>query len=77
MLFRSGEKDKAISFYQKAVASNNDIISPIFLQKIGLVYLSMGDYQKAINTFEELKKKYFNSVQAVDADKYIEYAKLK
>jgi len=69
-----GEKEKAIAFFQKAVASDNDVISPIYLQRTGLVYLSMGDYKKAVSAFEEIKNKYASSPLAMDIDKYIQLA---
>ena len=69
-----GEKEKAIAFFQKAAASDNDVISPIYLQRTGLVYLSMGDYKKAISAFEEIKNKYASSPLAMDIDKYIQLA---
>ncbi len=70
-----GEKDKAIAFFQKAAASNNDVISPVYLQRTGLVYLSMGESKKAVSAFEEIKSKYASSPLAVDVDKYIQLAK--
>ena len=72
-----GEKEKAINFFQKAIASNNDVISPIYLQRAGLVYLSLEDYKKAVSAFEEIKNKYASSPLAADIDKYIQLATLK
>ena len=72
-----GEKGKAVDFFQKAAASNNDVISPIYLHRAGLVYLSMEDYKKAVSAFEEIKNKYSSSPLATDIDKYIQLATLK
>jgi len=69
-----GEKDKAIRFFLQAAAANNDVISPIYLQRAGLVYFSMGDYKKAVATFEEIKKKYASSPIAAEVDRYIQLA---
>jgi tetratricopeptide (TPR) repeat protein len=71
-----GEKEKAIAFFQKAAAANNDVVSPVYLQRTGLVYLSMGEYKKALSAFEEIKNKYASSQQAMDIDKYIQLATL-
>ena len=70
------EKEKAIAFFQKAAAANNDVVSPVYLQRTGLVYLSMGEYKKALSAFEEIKNKYASSQQAQDIDKYIQLATL-
>lgn len=68
------ENDKAISFFQKAVASNNEIISPLYLQRIALVHISTKNYTKAISVLEELKSKYANSQEGMNADKFIQLA---
>jgi tetratricopeptide (TPR) repeat protein len=72
-----GEKDKAASFFQKAIDSNNDVISPIYLYRMGLLYYSMGEYKKAVSAFDEIKNKYASSQLAMDIDKYIQLATLK
>jgi tetratricopeptide (TPR) repeat protein len=70
-----GEKEKAISFFQKAAAANNEIISPLYLEKAGLVYMDLGDYKKAVTAFEEIKSRYPNSLQGLEADKFIQLSK--
>jgi len=70
----TGDKTKAVSFFQKAADANNDVISPVYLQRMGLVYFSMGEYKKAATAFEEIKNRYSSSSQATDIDKYIQLA---
>ncbi len=72
-----GENNKAISFFQKAVDSNNDVIAPTYLYRIGLLYYSMGEYKKAVSAFDEIKNKYASSQFAMDIDKYIQLATMK
>jgi len=72
-----GDKNKAVSFFQKAADSNNDVIAPTYLFRMGLLYLSMGENQKALSAFEKIKNQYFTSQLATDIDKYIQLATLK
>lgn len=72
-----GNTDKAISnFTSAAKKANDDLISPIYYNKVGLAYFHTENYKKAIETFQMIKDKYINSVQAQEADKYIEAAKI-
>lgn len=69
------EKEKAVEFYKKAAAVNNDLISPIYLQRAGIVYLSLGKKSEAKKLFEEIKTKYPTSSVASEIDKYISISK--
>ena len=51
-------------------------MEPIFYKKAGLAYLYEKNFDKAIETFEMIKKTYLNSPEGQEADKYIEQAKL-
>ena len=72
-----GNTEKAIStFTSAAKKANDDLLSPIYYNKVGMAHLSAKNYSKAIETFQMIKDKYINSVQAQEADKYIEAAKI-
>jgi tetratricopeptide (TPR) repeat protein len=72
-----GETAKAIShFLDAAKKANDDMLSPIFYKKAGLVYLSTADFDKAIEVFEKIKRDYINSPEAQEADKFIQQAKI-
>ena len=72
-----GDTGKAISHFNNAAKKANDeMLSPIYYNKAGLAYLSVKNYDKAIETFQMIKDKYLNSLQGQEADKYIEAAKL-
>ncbi len=72
-----GNTEKAIStFTSAAKKANDDLLSPIYYNKVGMAHLSAKNYNKAIETFQMIKDKYINSVQAQEADKYIEAAKI-
>ncbi len=72
-----GNSDKAISHFNSAAKKANDeMLSPIYYNKVGLAYLSTQNFAKAIETFQMIKDKYINSPQGQEADKYIESARL-
>lgn len=66
------EMDKAISFYQKAVsAGDNDIFTPYYLQKLGMLNEYLNQPEPALKAYQELKSKYPESTYGKDVDKYI------
>lgn len=70
-----GDKDKALSLYQKAAkSSDNDIVAPQALFKAGMVYIVLKDNAKAVLMFEQIKEKYPNSTESREVDEYIAYA---
>lgn len=67
-----GELDKALSFYKKAVAAHpNEFSTPMHLMKLGLLYEKQGQKADAKETYQRIADKYPNSLQAVDAEKYL------
>ena len=72
-----GKPDEAVSHFNNAAKKANDeFLSPIYYKKAGLAYLAKKDFDKAISTFEMIKDKYLNSLEAQEADKYIVAAQL-
>ena len=75
--------DKAVECYKKAVkmaddASElgyNNTISPIALQKAGILLIEQKKNDEALALFETIKDKYLGSALQQDIDKYIEYLK--
>lgn len=62
----------AASYYGKAAAKNaNDFTSPMFLMKEGMTYEIIGDFAKALNAYQTLKKDFPNSNEAFEIGKYI------
>ena len=71
------KSDKAINHFLKAAkAADDNMLSPIYYKKAGLAYMHAQNFEKAIETFEMIKKTYLNSPEGQEADKYIEQAKL-
>ncbi len=69
---------EAIKFYKKAVADDysNDLTTPLFLKKLGLVYEKLGDYSQALKQYQKIYQEYPKSSEARTIEKYIERAKL-
>lgn len=71
-----GDKEKGAGMLESAAKSaDNDAISPVFLLQAGEVYESLGQKEKALELYQQIKDKYFRSPLANDIDKYIERAK--
>jgi tetratricopeptide (TPR) repeat protein len=71
-----GDADKAADYYVKAANINkNDFVTPAFLVKAGWSYEIMGNWQKALDTYEGIKKDFPKAKEARDMDKYIARAK--
>ena len=71
------QSEKAAGIFMKAAKDADDnMLSPIYYKKAGLAYLHSEKYDKATETFELLKKRYMNSPEGQEADKYIVQAKL-
>ncbi len=72
---QKGDFKEAISYYHKAAEYNNVALSPRFLKKAAALYLNeFNDSKKALECYQTIKDKYFDSQEAVDIDKYIEVA---
>ena len=73
-----GQLDKGAATLVKAAdKANSHSLSPIYLIQAGQVYEKLGKNSEAVNAYQTIKDKYFNSYQAMDIDKYIERASAK
>ena len=67
--------DEAVSHLTKAAKmADNNTLSPLFLVQAGEILESQGKNDEALKLYQEVKKKYFNSMQYQTIDKYIERA---
>lgn len=66
-----GETSKAIGYFDKAAGFENEVISPVYLKKAGLVYESLKETEKAEKSYTTIKEKYPKSPEAADIDKYL------
>lgn len=70
--------DKAIGYYIDAAdQSDNELTAPLFLMKAGTACEIKGNYKKALELYQRIKKDYPRSFEGTTIDKYISFAKKK
>ena len=70
--------DNAAKYYKKAVSKNgNELITPVYLLRLGMLYEMQGKWKDAVTYYEPLQQEYTQSYEAMDIDKRIAYAKTK
>ena len=70
--------DKAVEHLKKAAEmADNNSLSPTFLIQAGEILESQGKKDEALKLYQEVKEKYFNSMQYQTIDAYIERASVK
>lgn len=73
---QKGDKEKGAGLLVEAAKdADNDAISPLALFQAGEVYESLGQKDKALELYQQIKDKYFRSALTNDIDKYIERVK--
>jgi len=73
-----GEQDNALKQYKKAYStSDNELTTPIYMMKAAALLESMDELEEALSLYEEIKKKFPNSAEGANVDKYIARVKLK
>ena len=70
--------DKAVEHLKKAAEmADNNSLSPTFLIQAGEILESQGKKDEALKLYQDVKEKYFNSMQYQSIDAYIERASVK
>ena len=70
--------DKAVSHLKKAAdMADNNSLSPTFLIQAGEILESQGKKDEALKLYQQVKDKYFESMQSQTIDAYIERASAK
>jgi tetratricopeptide (TPR) repeat protein len=70
--------DNAAKYYKKAVSKNgNDLITPAYLLRLGMLCEMQGKWKDAVSYYEKLQQEYMQSYEAMEIDKRIAYAKTK
>ena len=71
-----GDNEKGAETLVKAAKkADNNVLSPLFLVQAAEVYESLGQTDKALGLYEQVKANYRASLQGSEIDKYIERAK--
>jgi tetratricopeptide (TPR) repeat protein len=73
-----GQNDEALSYYKKALATNNNkFVIPLVLMKAAIVSEMQDDYKGALKYYERIKSDFGDSREASDVEKYIAKAEAK
>ena len=70
-----GDESKAISYYEKAVKSQDPYFTPITLFKLGQMYERKGDWKKALEYYQTIEKNFYSEYQKMGISQYTERAK--
>ena len=71
-----GDEAKAAATLVKAAdKADNNLLSPAYLIQAGQIYEKLGKNGEALKAYNEVKAKYYLSIQSSDIDKYIERVK--
>jgi len=66
-----GKTDKALDYFEKAEDMKNEVLSPVYIKKAGVVLESMNKPEEALVKYQSIKDNYPKSIEAQDIDKYI------
>jgi len=72
----AGDSENAMEWYKKAVEVENDMVTPHYLFKLGLLYEEEGQQEQAIEAYTRIKENFENSYEAREIDKYITRVKI-
>ncbi|HMS70144.1 MAG TPA: tetratricopeptide repeat protein [Saprospiraceae bacterium] len=68
----SGDLDKALSLYAQASETNpNDVITPYYLNKLGMLQFKQGKNDEAMGTLKKIVSEYPASTESREAEKLI------
>ena len=67
---------KAVTYFEKAADTKNELLAPIYLMKAATVYEKLKEYNKALRVYERIQKKYPLSQEGTDVERFIERAKM-
>lgn len=65
------ELSKALNYFDKAAKMKNEVLSPVYLKKAGIVHESQKEFDKAEKAYVTIKENYPSSAEASDIEKYI------
>jgi len=77
-LIELGETEEALKHYRKAYSmTENELTTPIYMMKAALVLETLDELEDALSLYEEIKEKYPESTEGMNADRYIARVKIK
>ena len=69
------EAQAAAALVKAAKKADNNLLSPAYLIQAGQIYEKLGKKADALKAYNEIKTKYYGSMQSMDVEKYIERVK--
>jgi len=73
-----GNTDEAIKYYERAANKvSNDLTTPLYLMRAGILLEEKGDYKKALEVYQRIQKEFYRTSQGQQIEKYITRAKVK
>jgi tetratricopeptide (TPR) repeat protein len=70
--------DNAAKYYKKAISKNpNDLITPMYLLRLGMLCEVQGKWKEAVSYYEKLQKEHPQTQEAMEIEKRIEFTKAK
>ncbi len=73
-----GNADEAIKYYERAANNvSNDLTTPLYLMRAGILLEEKGDYKKALEIYQRIQKEFYRTSQGQQIEKYITRAKIK
>lgn len=67
-----GDLEEGVKYYERAAAFSDNVgTSPVYLKKAGLVNENLGNLQKALDQYQNIRNNYPRSMQARDIEKFI------
>jgi tetratricopeptide (TPR) repeat protein len=62
---------QGMSYYKKAANSDNDLLTPYYLKKVGMLQERNGDTAAAAATYQKIKDEYPQSAEGREIDKFL------
>ena len=73
-----GDLERAATYYTRAAGRRpNEFTSPLYWMKAGIVYENLGNYSKALESYENIRDNYPESTEGRQIEKYIARVELK
>ena len=66
------EVEQGTTILNAAKKADNNTLSPMYLLQAGQIYESLGQNDKALECYQQIKSKYQQSMQYGEIDKYLE-----
>ncbi len=70
-------RDAARAYRRAYNYKDNELTTPLFLFKAGMLYEEMGDYEEALKRYQRIHREYSDSREAREIEKYIARARAK